>query len=162
MSMVYECQECKILQSALTENGLCIQCAMKRSEKKIYEATIKIHIIECNGDTEKISKITNAEPELIEKLKEEINFKPLETSYYCCTACGRNTDVIVSRMGRSGICQTCADRLERGLNLIDREDKYREPVNRFSATDVTPRMDEPKPKNNGNGYKAHRNKEKNK
>ena len=146
MSMVYECQECKKLQSALSENGNCIECEMKARQVKMRDAQIKVKLIECDGDVRLVSKLTREKPEYIEELKGKMEIKLFETVYYSCTACGRQTDVILSRMGRSGICQTCADRLERGHNLIDREDKYKEPINHFSATDITPRHDEEKPR----------------
>lgn len=146
MSAVYECQECKKLQSALSENGNCIECEMKARQFKMRDANIKVKLIECDGDVRLVAKLTGEKPEYIEEVKSKMEIRLFETVYYSCTACGRKTDVIVSRMGRSGICQTCADRLERGYNLKEREDHYKEPINHFSATDVTPRHEEVKPR----------------
>lgn len=137
MSLVFECQECKAQHSALTEAGICINCDSVRREAKMKETNIKMAILQNDGNVEVIAKLTGETPKRILEIKKEMKFKKIEGSLYSCTRCGKPTEILLARMGHSGVCEECAGRLEKKKEYSDR---YKEPVATFASNDETPRF----------------------
>ncbi len=137
MSLVFECKECKEKHSALTEAGICINCDSAMREANMKEKRIKLAIVQNDGNIEVVAKLTGEKPERISKIKKEMKFKNIEGSLYFCTRCGKPTETLLARMGHSGVCEDCADRLEKKKENADR---YKEPVITFASNDETPRF----------------------